>query len=166
MNKYQASGFTMIAVPVNQFGFQAPHSSKCERAMFYRNVGMNTFPVLDKVKANGPQAVGFYKYLKAQKPEAESSGKEEKHPPAKDGELAWNFEKFLVNEEGQVVARYSPDTDVTSMESKIQELVGSDAASDSQSQPATKSKSTRRAAFPMEDILFCVAAVSLSSGFF
>jgi len=128
LNKYQAKGLTLIAVPVNQMGAQAPHSSDCERSILYHKMEMSNFPVLDKVQANGPDAVGFYKFLKAQMPNAEGGVLPmiaENHAVG-HGELSWNYEKFLVNQKGQVIGRYTHQVDVKDLESKIKEILASD----------------------------------------
>lgn len=144
LKQYQADGLQLIAVPCNQFGGQAPHSSSCERAYQYRIMGLdgegprwvdsvtnitwsdNTdlYPVLDKVDANGDNEAPFYTFLKAQSPI--SSGVV--HPGVNSSVIAnhdvqWNFEKFLVDEEGNVIGRYTPDVDVRDLRHEIEQLL-------------------------------------------
>jgi glutathione peroxidase len=64
--KYNSSGFQVMAFPCNQFGAQAPCSSDCERAYMYHKVGLpeGSFPIFDKIDANGPQQPETYAVLK------------------------------------------------------------------------------------------------------
>lgn len=129
LKKYKAQGLTLIAVPVNQHGAQAPHSSNCERSILYHKMDMqeSEFPVLDKVESNGPKAVGFYKFLKAQQPEAEG-GVLSLLPKPAPGELSWNYEKFLVDGKGQVLGRFTHQVDVKDLEAQIKEILRADNA--------------------------------------
>jgi len=124
LKKYKAKGLTLIAVPVNQHGAQAPHSSECERSILYHKMGMSEsdFPVLDKVESNGANAVGFYKFLKQKMPDAEG-GVLSLLPKQPWSELSWNYEKFLVNEEGNVVGRYTHQVDVKDLEDTIKQIL-------------------------------------------
>lgn len=103
--------------------------------MIYHKMGMSNFPVLDKVKANGGKTASFYKFLKAHKNHAE--GPVGKHS-ASPGDLSWNYEKFLVDENGQVLGRYTSRFDVKHLESRIQNILG-----DSDSPNAGRSKMER-----------------------
>lgn len=83
---------------------------------------------MDKVEVNGKNAVGFYKFLKAQKPDAEGGVMDfiKKNSPVAPGEISWNYEKFLVNENGEVVGRYTHQVDVKELEPEIKEKLGLD----------------------------------------
>jgi len=119
LNKYGSKGLELIAVPSNQFGEQAPHSSACERAYMYRKMNMQEqdFPILDKVHVNGEKTVPFYRFLKGQHPKAEGGVL----PPIAlfrgdipAGDLSWNYEKFFVDENGKVIKRISHAKEVQS----------------------------------------------------
>jgi len=111
LKQYQAAGLTLLAFPSNQHGSQAPGTSECERAFGYMKIAVpyGAFPIFDKVEVNGPQAAPVYRYLKAHS----TSGKE----------IAWNYEKFLVDGAGRVIGRYSSSTSVLVMEKEIQALL-------------------------------------------
>lgn len=117
MTKYGPLGFTLIAFPCNQFGAQATGSSECERAYMYHklNATAGEFPVFDKVVVNGPGTSPVYTFLKGKMMKGDDVF----------GEIAWNYEKFLVNESGIPVHRVASQTDPEkSLENAIRELVG------------------------------------------
>ncbi len=91
--KYQEQGFEVLDFPCNQFANQAP-GSEDEIASFCQMRYGITFPQFAKINVNGPEESPLYTYLKAQKGGVGSPS------------IKWNFTKFLVNREGQVVARY------------------------------------------------------------
>lgn len=97
-DKYGEKGLAVIGVPCNQFGGQEPGSAEEIQEFCKDNYGV-TFDLLAKVDVNGDEACPLYKYLTALKTK-----------PAGEGKISWNFEKFLVNREGQVVARFAPRT--------------------------------------------------------
>lgn len=89
-DKYHAMGLEVVGVPCNQFGGQEPGTAK-EIAEFCDSKYSVKFDLLEKVDVNGDGACDLYKQMK--------SGKFE-------GPIKWNFEKFLVNRRGEVVARF------------------------------------------------------------
>jgi glutathione peroxidase len=96
---YQQSktqNFTVLAFPCNQFGFQEPANNDEIQQFCEINYGV-TFPVFDKVEVNGDQATDLFKHLKSQ--EKGILGTEL---------IKWNFTKFLVNRQGEVVKRFAP----------------------------------------------------------
>lgn len=101
--KYKDQGLVVIGIPCNQFGKQEPGSSN-EIAEFCKSKYDVTFDMFEKVDVNGEEACDLYKYLTAQEAK-----------PAGTGNVRWNFEKFLIGKDGQVVARYrsgtAPDDD-------------------------------------------------------
>ena len=113
--RYNASGFQLIAFPSNQFGSQAPCSSECERAYIYHKVGVEygVFPAFDKVLVNGPGSLETFAVLK-------TSAKG--HDTGFD--IAWNYEKFVVDAHGVPVGRYSSDTSPLDAEDVIRQLLG------------------------------------------
>jgi glutathione peroxidase len=100
-----------LGFPCNQFGFQEPGSSK-DIADFCSSRYQVSFPVFDKVKVNGPDADPIFRDLKK-----ESPGVLGKAP------IAWNFTKFLVDRDGNVVARYNPTRTPESIASEIEKLL-------------------------------------------
>ena len=112
----------MLAFPCNQFGGQAPGTDECERNYTYRRLQLPTdaanFTIFDKSVVNGPGSLPLYTYLKDAAP---------KQPPfdiCGDCDVAWNFEKFLLNATGQPVARYPAGVSPSVAESKVRELLG------------------------------------------
>ena len=91
-------GFTVIGVPCNQFMGQEPGTAE-EIAEFCSATYGVTFPMTEKVEVNGSGAHPLYQRLTAAT-DAEGSA----------GDVQWNFEKFLVDGEGRVVARFRPKT--------------------------------------------------------
>ena len=89
--KYNEKGFEILDFPCNQFAFQAPGDAE-EIDSFCKLKYDTKFPRFAKIKVNGKDADPLYVYLKEQKP----------------GRIAWNFAKFLVDRNGNVVDRFSP----------------------------------------------------------
>ena len=96
--KYKSKGFVVIGFPCNQFGSQEPGSEE-EIKQFCSTKYSVTFPMMSKVEVNGDGAAEIYKFLTAQ-----DVG------PAEKGPIAWNFEKFLIDQEGHPVHRFTPRT--------------------------------------------------------
>lgn len=101
---YNSSGFQVLAFPCNQFGGQAPASDECERNYTYRRMqlpfNVTNFTIFDKSIVNGPGSLQLFRFLKDAAPkvaEFEWCG---------ECEIAWNYEKFLVNASGYPVRRY------------------------------------------------------------
>ncbi len=97
--QYGKDGLVVLGVPCNQFGAQEPGTA-AEIAQFCKaNYGV-TFDMLAKVEVDGPGACGLYKHLTAQKTAPQGPGK-----------ITWNFEKFLLDRKGEVVNRFSSNTE-------------------------------------------------------
>ena len=96
--QYAAKGFTVVGVPCNQFLGQEPGTSE-EIASFCSTTYGVTFPLTEKIDVNGDARHALYSALT---PVADAEGV--------DGDIRWNFEKFLVNRDGTVVARFHPKT--------------------------------------------------------
>ena len=94
--KYADSGFTVVGLPCNQFGGQEPGGSE-EIAEFCSATYGVTFPMSEKIEVNGAGRHPVY---------AELVGTPDEKGQA--GDITWNFEKFLVDGDGHVVARFSP----------------------------------------------------------
>ncbi len=93
--QYAEKGFSVLGVPCNQFGGQEPGTTE-EIATFCSTTYGVTFPLAEKVEVNGEGRHGLYEDLTAV-PDAEGQ----------DGDIAWNFEKFLVAPGGKVT-RFRP----------------------------------------------------------
>lgn len=93
---YADKGFSVLGVPCNQFGAQEPGDEEAIAAFCSREFGVS-FPMTTKLDVNGPQRHPLYRLL---------AGEGADFP----GDISWNFEKFLVNHDGRVLARFSPRT--------------------------------------------------------
>ena len=94
--KYADRGFTVVGVPCNQFAGQEPGSAE-EIAEFCSATYGVTFPMTEKVDVNGEGRHPLYAELtQVARPDGEA------------GDIAWNFEKFVLSPEGTPVARFSP----------------------------------------------------------
>ncbi|SHE35275.1 glutathione peroxidase [Dysgonomonas macrotermitis] len=108
--KYKDSGFEILDFPCNQFGKQAPGSNE-EIASFCEMKYKTTFRTFAKINVNGENADPLYVYLKQQ-------GK-----GFLGDAIKWNFTKFLVDKDGNVVERYAPVTRPLKIESEIKNLL-------------------------------------------
>ncbi len=97
--EYGPRGFTVIGVPCNQFAGQEPGSAE-EIASFCSATYDVTFPMTGKVDVNGERAHPLYRRL-TEAPDASGEA----------GPVRWNFEKFLLDGDGAVVARFRPTTE-------------------------------------------------------
>jgi glutathione peroxidase len=96
--KYAEQGLAILGFPCNQFGKQEPGSATEIRDFCTKNYGVS-FDMFEKIDVNGDDANSFYKHLTSLDLK-----------PAGSGKISWNFEKFLIDREGNVVARFSPRT--------------------------------------------------------
>ena len=97
--EYADKGFAILGVPCNQFLGQEPGTAE-EIATFCSTTYGVTFPLAEKVEVNGEGRHPLYAEL-TEVADAEGNA----------GDIAWNFEKFLIGRDGQVVARFSPQTE-------------------------------------------------------
>ena len=131
---YKDRGLEILDFPCNQFGQQAPGSEDEIHEFCQLNYGTE-FPQFRKIEVNGENESPLFTYLKAQKGFA---GFDLNHKIGKllhdmmlkaDADYAskpdikWNFTKFLVNQQGEVIARYEPTHDIKSIEADIQALL-------------------------------------------
>ncbi|MBL6900701.1 MAG: glutathione peroxidase [Luminiphilus sp.] len=93
-NEYKDSGFSVLAFPCNQFGAQEPGST-ADIVDFCTTRFQTTFPLFEKIDVNGNNAHPLYKHLKSTVKGIMGTER-----------IKWNFTKFLINREGEVVARY------------------------------------------------------------
>lgn len=96
--QYSHLGFTVIGVPCNQFGLQEPGSPKEIQDFCTLNYSV-TFPLTEKIEVNGPNRHPLYIALTSYS-----------DPHDHNGDIRWNFEKFLVDKNGFVANRFSPET--------------------------------------------------------
>ena len=130
---YHEKGLEIIDVPCNQFGHQAPGSD--DEIHQFCTLHYNTkFPQMKKSDVNGPSELPLYTYLKSQqgfKGFGEHKHKEilekmmaEKDPNWKNSpDIKWNFTKFVVDRQGNVVARFEPTADIDEVEKCIKSLI-------------------------------------------
>jgi glutathione peroxidase len=95
---YGEAGLTVVGLPCNQFGGQEPGTSE-EIATFCSTTYGVTFPLTEKIDVNGADRHPLYQRLVATPDER-----------GRTGDIAWNFEKFLLDRDGRIVARFSPPT--------------------------------------------------------
>lgn len=132
--KYHAKGFEILDFPCNQFNQQAPGTDESIHEFCKLNYGTE-FPRFKKIKVNGEEAEPLYKFLKEQKGFA---GFDMSHKIApiladilskndpdydKKPDIKWNFTKFLVNKQGQVVARFEPTENLEHVAKQIEEIL-------------------------------------------
>lgn len=93
--QYKDQSFTLLGFPCNQFGGQEPGSGAEAEQNCRLNYGV-TFPIHEKINVNGDEAHPLFKYLKD-----ETKG-------LMGNKIKWNFTKFLIDREGNVVERFAP----------------------------------------------------------
>lgn len=106
--KYRDRGFEVIAFPCNQFGAQEPGDA-AEIANFCSLKYDVSFPLMAKIDVNGDDAAPLYRWLKAEAPGLLGS----------QG-VKWNFTKFLIGRDGNVVRRYAPTDKPEKLERDIE----------------------------------------------
>ena len=131
--KYHEQGFEVIDVPCNQFAGQTPGTDE-EIHEFCTLKYKTRFPQMKKSDVNGPDELPLYTYLKSQKgfegfgkgvaamamkAMSKKMNKDYKNSP----DIKWNFTKFLVDREGNVVARFEPTADMKDVEKAVAALI-------------------------------------------
>lgn len=132
--KYQDQGFEILDFPCNQFGNQAPGSQE-EIADFCQSRYGITFPIFGKIEVNGENALPLFKYLVEEKGFA---GFPSAHPLTatldsilsginpdyrNEPSIKWNFTKFLIDRQGNVVERFEPTADMAEIEEKLKAIL-------------------------------------------
>ena len=132
--KLKGEKFEIIDFPCNQFGNQAP-GTNAEIATFCNSRFGIQFPIFGKIDVNGNNAEPLFSYLVGQKG---FEGFDAKHPLSKvlddmlaevnpnyknDPSIKWNFTKFLIDKNGNVVARFEPTVDIEVIEEQINALL-------------------------------------------
>ena len=105
-NTYEDKGLVILGFPCNQFANQNPGSDDQTQEFCSLNYGV-TFPVMKKINVNGNDADPLYKWLKSKKGGILWSA------------IKWNFTKFLINKNGEVVHRFAPTAPPSSIEKYI-----------------------------------------------
>jgi glutathione peroxidase len=95
--KYKAQGFEVLAFPANEFRNQEP-GTNADIKEFCTSTYMTTFPLFSKIVVKGDGIHPLYQYLTKEA------------NPAVAGDVTWNFQKYLVNRQGKVVAKFDPKT--------------------------------------------------------
>jgi glutathione peroxidase len=96
--KYKDRGFVIVGIPANNFGAQEPGTNE-EIKTFCSTKYNVKFPMMSKVSVKGDDKTPLYEYLT-----------DKSANPATGGDIQWNFTKFLVGPDGQIVARFEPKT--------------------------------------------------------
>jgi glutathione peroxidase len=108
---HSAEGFAILGFPCNQFGHQEPGDADAIRAFCSANYDLS-FPLFAKVDVNGAAAHPIYKYLKHAAPGVLGSEA-----------IKWNFTKFLIDREGNVVRRYASAEPPQKIEGDVRKLL-------------------------------------------
>ena len=129
--KYKDQGLVIIGFPCDQFGHQEPGTNEEIEEFCRINHGV-TFPLMSKIEVNGDGAHPIYQWLKSQ---AGFAGFNPAHPLTKildemftkadpdyasKPDIKWNFTKFLISKEGNVISRFEPTTEPQDMEESIE----------------------------------------------
>ena len=132
--KFHDKGFEVLEFPCNQFGNQAPESDAEIVSFCDAKFGL-TFPHFAKIEVNGENAHPMFLFLQNEKGFEDFDAEhplaglltamiEAKHPNFRDEpDIKWNFTKFIIDRQGNVVARFEPTTDMTSVEECIVSLL-------------------------------------------
>ena len=94
--KYRDNGLVVIGIPSDDFGHQEPGSSAEIKQFCSLNYGV-TFPMSQKISVKGRSMAPIYKWLT-----------EKQYNGFEDSKVTWNFQKYLINEEGRLVAMFGP----------------------------------------------------------
>ena len=110
-DKYKEKGLEVLGFPCNQFGGQEPGTN--EEVQSFCDLTFNvSFKMFDKIEVNGENASPLFKHLKHKSPGI--LGTES---------IKWNFTKFLVNKNGEVVKRFAPKDGESSMEKELLKII-------------------------------------------
>ena len=109
--KYRDEGLEILGFPCNQVGKQDPGSNDEIQGFCQLNYGVS-FPMFGKIEVNGSGTDPLFKHLKKEAPGALGSQR-----------IKWNFTKFLINAEGEVVKRYAPTVKPKDIEKDVKKLL-------------------------------------------
>ena len=108
--QYKDRGFAVLGFPCDQFGHQEPGDDAEIAGFCERNFGV-TFPLFSKIEVNGDGAHPLYQWLRSEKGGLLGS------------KIKWNFTKYLLGKDGQVIGRYSPTTKPEKIASDIEKAL-------------------------------------------
>ncbi|WP_105168378.1 glutathione peroxidase [Pseudoalteromonas sp. T1lg23B] len=114
--QYKAYGFEILAFPCNQFGRNEPLEGAMLNEFYKSHFGL-TFKVCDKIQVNGPDAHPLFNYLKSNT-----------RGIAQNRAIKWNFTKFLVNSQGELVSRYAPRTKPDTLKPVIESQINDESS--------------------------------------
>ena len=130
--KYHDKGLEILDFPCDQFGHQAPGTDD-EIHEFCTMKYDTKFDQMSKIEVNGDNELPLYTYLKKEMPNEEVKGLKNKaamkairkisNTCQKDGDIVWNFTKFLVDKQGNIEKRYDPTFNPKDMEEEIVKLL-------------------------------------------
>ena len=109
--KYKDQGFEVLAFPCNQFAFQEPGTNEEIKKFCDIKYGV-TFKIFNKIHVNGSKSDPIYQFLKEQSPGV-----------AGTTQIKWNFTKFLINKNGEVIERFSPQAEADEIEASIKKIL-------------------------------------------
>ncbi|TFH67695.1 glutathione peroxidase [Gammaproteobacteria bacterium LSUCC0057] len=109
-DQYHQRGLTILALPCNQFGGQEPGSNEEIQNFCQVNYGLS-FPVMGKLAVNGDAAHPLYQWLKSERGGLLGSN------------IKWNFTKFLIGRDGQVLERFAPLTKPAKLSAAIEQAL-------------------------------------------
>ncbi len=129
---HQKDGLEILDFPCNQFREQAPGSDEEIHSFCTGRYGI-TFPQFSKIDVNGEHAIPLYKYLTENtsfggfsgpmglvlKPIVKKMDKDYKN----NGRIKWNFTKFLISREGEILARFEPTDSMDKVKEKVEEAL-------------------------------------------
>ncbi|WP_297439328.1 glutathione peroxidase [uncultured Clostridium sp.] len=108
--EYKEQGLEILGFPCNQFAGQEPGTGEEAQSFCMLNYGV-TFRMFDKIDVNGSDAHPLYKYLRAQKKGVLGS------------KIKWNFSKFLIDSQGNVIERFAPIVKPLKLKGDIEKLL-------------------------------------------
>lgn len=132
--RYHSRGLEILDIPCNQFGGQSPESDSETTEFCQLNYGTE-FPQMKKSEVNGANELPLYKWLKAEQgfkgfdkghrlsEILDTKLRESDADYDKKSDIKWNFTKFLINRQGEVVARFEPTADMAKVEEAIEKLL-------------------------------------------
>lgn len=109
-SRYRKQGFEVLGFPCDQFGHQEPGSDDEIKSFCELNFGVD-FPLFSKIEVNGQNTHPVFKFLKSEKGGLLGDS------------IKWNFTKFLVDKQGNVVERFAPTTTPSVIEPEIEKLL-------------------------------------------
>ena len=110
-DEFKDRNFLVLGFPCNQFGGQEPGSNQ-EISEFCEINYSVTFPIFSKIKVNGPEAHPLFKLLKQDKPGI-----------FRTQSIKWNFTKFLINNSGKIIERFSPRVEPKYIREEIERVL-------------------------------------------